>query len=142
VPKLLVDRFTNDSVGQFRAAAHIRNEDAWHLATSGRGAAAIYLWGYAAEITVKAAWFDLVGFPKNRAISLSDLRQAKSLATATYGLSWTGNLHNVRHWAELLIQHRIALRRSYADPGFGLQVLDNCQRVYKCYFRRISHAAT
>ena len=131
MPKLLVDRFTDDSVGQFRAAAHVRNEDAWHLATSGRGAAAIYLWGYAAEMLVKAAYFHLIGFPENKAISLSNLYQAKTVATGTYGISWTGNLHNVLHWAELLTQHRIALRRNYADSGFGLQVLDRCQRVYE-----------
>ena len=131
MPKLLVERFTDDSVAQFRAAAHIRNEDAWHLARSGRGAAAIYLWGYAAEMTVKAAWFELLRFPEHRAISLSDLRQAKQVAVGTYGIPWPGNLHHVVHWAELLTQHRIASRRYYSDPDFGRRVLDNCQRVYE-----------
>ena len=83
MPKLLVDRFTADSVGQFRAAAHIRNEDAWRLATSGRGSAAIYLWGYAAEMLVKAAYFHLIGFAENRAISLPDLLQVKENATGS-----------------------------------------------------------
>lgn len=101
MPKLLVERFTDDSVAQFRAAAHVRNEDAWRLATSGRGAAAIYLWGYVAEMTVKAAWFDLIGFPESKAISISDLRSAVRLATGNYRISWQGNLHNIFHWAEL-----------------------------------------
>ena len=131
MPKLLVNRFTDDSVGQFRVAAHIRNEDAWHLATSGRGAAAIYLWGYAAEMTVKAAWFDLIGFPESKTISTLDLNMAIKLAKDRHGIPWQHGLHNIFHWAELLIQHRIALGQSYPDPRFGSQVLENCRRVYE-----------
>ncbi|OHB69676.1 MAG: hypothetical protein A2V70_16355 [Planctomycetes bacterium RBG_13_63_9] len=131
MPKLLVNRFTDDSVGQFRVAAHIRNEDAWHLATSGRGAAAIYLWGYAAEMTVKAAWFDLIGFPESKTISTSDLRKAIEVAKNDYGISWRHGLHNIVHWAELLIEHRIHLGQSYPNPCFGSEVVKNCLRVHE-----------
>lgn len=131
MPKLLIHRFAEDSISQFRIAARIRNEDAWRLASAGRCAAAIYLWGYVSEMTLKAAWFALIGFPESRSISPSDLRSARMMAVGTYGIPWAGNLHAVCHWAHLIITHRIALGHSYFDPGFHIQVIEHSQRVYE-----------
>lgn len=132
MPKVLADRLTVDSISQFRIAARIRSEDAWQLAAAGRSAAAIYLWGYTAEMTLKAAWFRLLGYPENRAISFRDLEAARTLATARYGIAWPGrNFHAVVHWAELLLQHRIALGRSYPDPRFGRTLIEHSQSVYE-----------
>ncbi len=100
MPKLLVDRFAEDSINQFRAAARIRSDDAQRLAGSGRGAAAVYLWGYVAEMVLKAAWFRLIGYADDRPISLADLRQA----VGQYHIPGRHNLHDVELFAGLLVQ--------------------------------------
>ena len=132
MPKLLVDRLAPDSIAEFRAAARIRNEDAWVLARSGRGLAAVYLWGYVAEMILKASWFSLIGFPERRAISPADLRSAVTLGRIQYGIQWpgAGRLHAVLNWADLLVQHRIALGRPYPSPRFRTQVLAHSQQLY------------
>lgn len=131
MPKLLVERFTEDTIRQFRAAAEMRNEDAWQLARAGRRAAAVYLWGYVAEMTVKAAWFALNRFALDRPITPRDLNSAVALAQGAYGIAWPhhGRLHAVSHWAELLIRHRIALGQPYADPAFGAVLLSETRRI-------------
>ena len=130
MPKLLVARFSEDSISQFRAAARVRNDDAWRLASAGRGAAAIYLWGHVAEMLLKAAWFSLIGYRPDRAIRLVDLRKAIEAARNECGFTWAGNFHNISHWARLLVQHRIGLGRGYSAPVFGLEVQHHSQRVY------------
>lgn len=132
MPKLLVERLTDDTIRQFRAAARIRNEDAWQLAREGRRAAAVYLWGYVAEMTVKAAWFALNGFTLDRPITPRDLNTAVALAQGAYGIAWPhqGRLHAISHWAELLIRHRIGLGQPYADAAFAATLLNHTRRVY------------
>ncbi len=129
MPKLLADRLADDSIYRFRAAASLRNQEASVLASSGRDAAAVYLSGYVAEMTLKAAWFALVGFDENARIAPSDLRAAVKLAQSNYGITFP-NLHGVWHWALLLSQHRMALGQAYVDPAFGLEMVEHSRRVY------------
>jgi hypothetical protein len=131
MPKLLAARLREDTIRQFRASARLRNEDAWCLATQGKGATAIYLWGYVTEMCLKAAWFSLLGFSENQAITFQDLRIAAQLATNNYGVSWPGrNYHAVFHWAQLLVQPRIAIRGAYPNPQFPSLLTAHCGRVY------------
>ena len=132
MPRLLIDRLQADCVSQFRAAAVIRDRDAWHLARAGRGTAAIYLWGYAAEMTLKAAWFSLLGFSENRPIDRTDLRTALATAKA-HGITWPQEepLHAVHCWAQLLVHHRANLKRGYTSAGFSAEILRQSDRVYE-----------
>src|SRR5688572_11560384 len=102
MPRLLVSRCGPDRVGEFRAAAIVRYEDGVSLADGGRRAAAIYLWGYAAEMTLKAAFFTAFGFPANRVISPADLRTARNVTAVHCGVPWPapGWGHNLVAWAE------------------------------------------
>jgi hypothetical protein len=129
LPRLLVNRLKRDSISQFRSAAHLRNREASHLADSGHGAAAIYLWGYAAEMVLKAGWFQLIGFPKDRLIAREDLHsaveRAKDLAIQFV------NLHDLFHWAQLLVEHRIDLGCAYSPPTFADEVVNHSNRVYQ-----------
>lgn len=133
MPKLLASRLGEDTIEQFRAAASIRYEDAWELFRNGRGTAAIYLWGYVAEMTLKAAWFRLIGFGDTQAILAKDLRDAVHMARTLHGIAWpqAGQYHALFHWARLLTEHRRHLRRTYADPALGRSVLVHSQRVYE-----------
>jgi hypothetical protein len=129
VPRLLTQRLQPDSIAQFRVSARIRHEDASQLARSNRGLAAIYLWGYTVEMTVKAAWFALLGYPEHRSIVRSDLEAAKVKAKS-YGIGWSGNFHDLEAWAQLLIQHRAASNRPYSVHHFDKILLDHSRRVY------------
>ena len=101
------------------------------MANSGHGAAAIYLWGYVGEMTLKAGWFRLIGFAEHQTIRTSDLQNAVSTAQS-HGIAWPGkNLHSLSHWAELLVQHRIQLGRAYSPPAFGVEVVEHSQRIYQ-----------
>jgi hypothetical protein len=100
------------------------------LAAQGHGTAAVYLWGYVAEMTLKAAWFTLLGFPETRTITFQDLHSAVQLAR-NYGIAWPGrNFHALSHWAQLLVQHRIVVKGGYPDPQFGASVQEHCDRIY------------
>ena len=130
MPRLLVRRLTEDTAFQFRSSAAIRNEDAWELYYRGRFTAAIYLWGYAVEMTLKSAWFsNVLGYDENDPIKKRDLDQARNIAEKDYGISWA-NLHDIEGWAGLIIAHRMKIGNIYADPRFSMQVGIQSQRVY------------
>ena len=70
MPTRLIDRCQPDSVREFRASARQRYSDGLALAGAGNRTAAIYLWGYAAEMTLKAAYFSLFGLADNDVITV------------------------------------------------------------------------
>lgn len=119
----------DDSIDQFRGAAGFRNAEAWLLAGSGHGGAAVYLWGYVVEMTIKAAWFALLGYGDDQSIGLGDLRRAKEKALS-YKIVWPGNFHDLNCWAQLLIRHRTFLKRPYTVYHFDRALLAHSQRVY------------
>jgi hypothetical protein len=102
-------------------------------AAGDRGLAAIYLWGYSAEMILKAAYFSLLGVGDTTALQMSvHITPAIHLGRGL-GVVWphTGQGHNVRAWAELLILERA----THPNPGlaypaeFGEQVQANGQRI-------------
>lgn len=127
MPRRLLERCQPDSIREFRAAALQRFVDAVSLADLGRRTAAIYLWGYSAEMTLKAAYFWLVGFPETQTITLADLRSA-AVNGVKLGVSWPGGpkaprLHDLYSWAELILATRAATPGwAYADMTFPNQV--------------------
>src|SRR6202008_2021190 len=70
MPRRLIDRCQPDSIREFRASARQRYEDGLALAGAGNRTAAIYLWGYVAEMTLKAAYFSLFGLAEHDAITV------------------------------------------------------------------------
>jgi hypothetical protein len=131
MPKSLLNRTKLDSIREFRAAAAVRFRDGEALASHGRRTAAIYLWGYSAEMTLKAAYFAAVGYSETRVITKNDLYGAVNAAIKSYHVAWTNrNLHEVRAWANLLVEFR---SRSpaipYALPDFGNEVKRMGRRI-------------
>jgi hypothetical protein len=133
MPKRLLQRCLPDSVGEFRAAARRRFEDGEALAAAGQRTAAIYLWGYAAEMTLKAAFFSFIGYADDQPIPLPDIRAAVASA-AGLGVIWPGppgkpkNSHSLQGWAELLIAKRGAMGSPY-PPAFGRAVAERGRRL-------------
>lgn len=122
MPKPLRERLPKDSIAEFRRAARQRYADGLHLERAGRPLAAVYLWGYAAEMVLKAGYFRAVGFARGRPISAYDLRAARAGATLR-SVSWAGNWHDLRGWAELLVRTRtVRPKGAYRNTAFGLRV--------------------
>lgn len=123
MPKPLPKRFRPDCVYEFRRAAHVRFQDAIAAAQAGRRTAAIYLSGYSAEMTLKAAYFHLQGFGALQPIMMSDLKNAQ-LTAKSLGVTWVGKFHDLYSWSQLIVATRSATPGlSYANPSFGIQVI-------------------
>lgn len=129
MPKTLLDRCQPDSIREFRHAAEERFQDGIVLATAGRRTAAIYLWGYAVEMTLKAAYFETSHFLIDQVITLQDLQQAMATAVQL-GIHWPGNLHRTDAWAQFITSMRSAVpAQNYRVPGFGSRVLAHALTV-------------
>ncbi|HEX5272939.1 MAG TPA: hypothetical protein VFW33_20720 [Gemmataceae bacterium] len=102
------------------------------LAVQGRGLPAIYLWGYSAEMTVKAAYFAFIGFADEQPIAIADLANARAFALSTLGIVWpsAGWGHNVACWAELLVAHRVHAGQAYRSRHFRSAVVRNAWGIY------------
>jgi hypothetical protein len=133
MPRSLLDRCRPDSIYEFREAARQRLQDGRELAEEGRRTGAIYLWGYAAEMTLKAAYCNVLGFAATRAITMADLRGAAANAPRL-GFVWVGNLHHVESWAQLLVSTRTATPGlAYPNPAFGTEVVLRARRLQRLW---------
>lgn len=103
------------------------------LLASERRTAAIYLWGYAAEMTVKASYFSVIGVPEHQTITIADLEAARQSAAIVGTPSFKG-LHNIEGWARLLVAKRASLPGlTYPIPGFGNLVITAASRIYSLW---------
>ena len=133
MPRRLPTRCQPDSIQEFRLAARHRYDDGLTAATGGRGLAAIYLWGYSAEMLLKAAYFSVLGIGERTSLHLPiHVNPAIQLGRGL-GIAWPqhGQGHNVRAWAELLVLERA----THPNPAmaytanFGVQVQARGQRI-------------
>ena len=132
MPRDLIERCLPDSIHEFQLAARNRYDDGYALARAGRRTGAIYLWGYAIEMTIKAAFFRTIGFPLDRPITFVDLKAAMTRGVQNYGILWpyAGWGHRLGPWAELLIAEKAQGRVGYAQDLEG-QISTRSQRVYR-----------
>jgi hypothetical protein len=108
MPRRLLDRCQPDSIREFRLAARRRYHDALALAAAGQRTGAIYLWGYAAEMVVKAAYFSAIQLPETTPVTWQGHIKPAIATGKSLNILWpaSGQGHNVRAWAELLILER------------------------------------
>jgi len=101
------------------------------LAIAGQRTGAIYLWGYAAEMLLKAAYFTFIGVPKLRSLTFPQDIQPAIARGRVLGIAWPaqGAGHNVRAWAELLVIVRAATPGGAFSARFGVQVQRCGQRI-------------
>src|SRR5262249_7006483 len=132
MPRRLPERWQPESIREFRASAQLRFEDGLALAGAGHRTGAIYLWGYSAEMTLKAAYFRLTGLAETDIITWAGhIHPAIQRGRVTFLIAWPlpGQGHNVRAWAELLVAERAATPgAAYAVP-FDQQVQDQGQVI-------------
>src|SRR5947209_17216833 len=125
MPKRLPARWQPESIREFRASAQKRFDEGLALAGQGRRTGAIYLWGYAAEMTLKAAHFRFTGLAETDVITWhGHILPAIHLGRVNYGIAWPtqGQGHNVRAWAELLVLERAATPGAAYGQQFGQDV--------------------
>jgi hypothetical protein len=125
MPKRLPARWQPESIQEFRASARQRFEDAVALAGMGRRTGAIYMWGYSAEMTLKAAYFLLTGLAEDDLITWGGhILPAIDRGRKVLGIAWPvpGQGHNVRAWAELLVAERAAMPGAAYASRFGREV--------------------
>lgn len=131
MPRRLLDRCHPDSIREFRAAARQRFDDGVSLSAAGQRTGAIYLWGYTAEMTLKAAYFSLIGLAETAVVTWNaHLRPAINRGRAM-GIAWPpqGAGHNVRAWAELLVAARALGPATALAPPLALDVQRRGQRI-------------
>ena len=131
MPKRLTERLKPDSIDEFVAAACERYSDGIALAAQARRTGAIYLFGYSAEMVMKAAYFRAIGVSNRTPLGMrSHLRPAVDQAKLL-GVNWPKeNLHYVQGWGELLVvtQNNLVttsqplLASAYSNSAFGQQV--------------------
>lgn len=124
MPRRLPARWQPESIREFRASARERFADALALAGQGRRTGAIYLWGYSAEMVLKAAYFAVLGRSETDVLTWpGDLLPAID-AGRRMGIAWphAGQGHNVRAWAELLVAQRAATPGAAYPPLLGQEV--------------------
>jgi len=128
MPRRLLDRCKPDSVAEFRAAARSRYAEGVDLLNAGRRFGAIYLWGYAAEMVVKAACFSVIGLGETEPLDWkTHLRPAIEFGRTKASIIWPfrGDGHNVRAWLELLIY----TREQVLNKPFPTAFKEEAQRV-------------
>jgi hypothetical protein len=131
MPRCLLERCHPDSIREYRAAARQRFDDGLTLAAAGRRTGAIYLWGYTAEMTLKAAYFSLTGLADSEVITWSGNILPAINTGRGMGIAWPsqGAGHNVRAWAELLVAERALSPATAFTPPFDLEVQRHGQRI-------------
>jgi len=127
MPKRLVDRLGTESIRGFRSAAEVRLADGDALALAGHRTGAIYLWGYAAEMCLKAWYFEVIAFDRRRRIVMADFRSADGRAKSL-GTKNLGKFHGLVAWAELIRAECSYLVRPLAN-WFGNQLIAVAQKV-------------
>jgi len=124
MPKRLPARWQPESIREFRASARQRFDEGIALVAEGYRTGAIYLWGYAAEMTLKAAYFSLLGRAEAALLTWGGDMLPAIQAGRALGIAWpiAGQGHNLRAWAELLVAERAATPGAAYLPAFGQEV--------------------
>ena len=131
MPRRSPDRWRLECIQEFRAAAKERFDDALSLAAAGRRTGAIYLWGYSAEMLIKAAYFSAFGLSEMSPITWAgELYPAINRGRTQFFIPWprTGQGHNIEAWSELLVSER-SFRGFAYSTGFGLEVQRQARRI-------------
>lgn len=112
-PIPLGERLSPDTIARLERAAEQRFATAEILRSRERRLAALYLYGYCAEICLSAAYYRSAGFPRNapidRDIRQRRMAQARQLRTAGREALMNSDAHPVVGWARFLEWQRILL---------------------------------
>lgn len=125
----LLERIADShTAAEFRRTARLRYAEAERAGKAGDRLIAVYLAGYAAEMTLKSAYFRVAGKGPDDPIDFTDLQAAKARYKFLLGVSWPGNLHRLAPWLELLAAERRAQGRPIST-GLASRAADQVNRI-------------
>jgi hypothetical protein len=137
MPRRLIERCLPDSICEFRSSSRQRYQDGLALTAAGNRTAAIYIWGYAAEMALKAGYFSLFGLALDDVITVpGHIQPAINRGRAPpFSIAWPhqGAGHNVSAWAELLVGARALSPATAYDAAFGREVQRCGQRIWQLW---------
>ena len=114
----------------FQTAARARYMDGVTLAGAGRSTAAIYVWGYVAEMVLKACYFSAIGFSYDQPIRLTDLQAARAKSSGL-GVPWQGNFHQIESWSHLLVAERASMHGHAYPAAYASEIVGHAARLYR-----------
>ena len=128
MPTTLADRLGFDTIAGFERSAPKRLEEGDFLAERYR-LTAIYLYGYAAEMILKAAYFKNLRLSPVAEID-RDTRN-RAMAVARLLKLTSGDPHDIPGWARLLVRYKEDLGRVAYEPKFSRKIVANAQTIYE-----------
>jgi hypothetical protein len=124
---------TFDCIQEYDQARSDRLWDGASLWCLDRDPGAVYVLGYAAEITVKCAYFRFSGFTVAQPIGHAELNTALARAHTLGVTTPREGYHSIRFWSDLLIEHRRAATRPLA-PTTEASLRVAVDAVYDCWW--------
>jgi hypothetical protein len=127
--KTLSQQFGPDTVRKFERAAPQRLEEAATLVAGEHRLVAIYLYGYAIEMLLKAAYFKQI----LRHASTTEIDRETRMrveARARQSGFMSREPHDFAGWARLLVTDRRDLKNDEYEKRFGQQIVDKATLAY------------
>jgi hypothetical protein len=124
---------TFDCIQEYEQARSDRLWDGTSLWSMNRDPGAVYVLGYAAEITVKCAYFRVSGFTIVQPIGHAELKTAQAKAQTLNLTTPREAFHSIRFWADLLIEYRRAAARPLAGATEA-SLKAAVDAVYDCWW--------
>ncbi len=129
-----------ETLQETELAAEQRLREGEALWRAGRFGAAVYLFGYAAEMLLKNAYFRYRGSPSTMAISFGLLGTAKAHAMALGVAADPETYHSLRFWAALLRAERARTNRPMPG-GLDQPFVQRSRRLYQNWWIAMRYRA-
>ena len=149
MPLTLVRRSGCDSLGKLEASVLLRMREAEALYLGGQRLGAVYLYGYVIEISLKTAYYRVIGLVSatvihkqlHRLPAENAIKALIGLPSHPQGAASPG--HNVIGWARLLEQERAtpAPGRVPLDANLATELHNRMQDVFNCWAEFLRYRA-
>jgi hypothetical protein len=127
--KTLAEPLGYDTISRFVKSAPLRLEEGDVLSKDYR-LAAIYLYGYAAEMILKAAYFKNLRYPVIAEID-RDTRKRAGFVAELQGFMKRREPHNIAGWARLLVWDKMTLHTPAYEPTLSREIVAKAETVYQ-----------
>lgn len=122
-----------DCIQEYEQARSDRLWDGTSLWSWDRDPGAVYILGYAAEITLKCAYFRFSGFTIAQPIGHAELHTEKARAPLLGVTVPHEVFHSVKFWGELLVARRRVIARAL-PPALEAELRAAVDAVYDCWW--------
>ena len=128
IAKTLVDQLGPDTIARFSRSAPLRVEEGDSLSKK-YPLTAIYLYGYAAEMVLKGAYFRNLRFGLTQEIDRDTRNRAMALAKLNGFMS--SDPHDIPGWARLLVWDKQTLHIPAYKPDLERKIVDQSLVIYE-----------